>query len=40
MYKGYEIEAQLGGFTVFYQGDEIFFQTEDEAKTFIDGLEV
>lgn len=36
-YNGYEIEDYKGiGFTVFYQGDEIFFRTEDEAREFID----
>jgi len=37
MYKGYEIEDFKGvGFTVFYLGDEVFFETEEEAKGFID----
>lgn len=37
MYKGYEIEEFMGiGYTVFYQGDEVFFETEEEAKEFIE----
>lgn len=35
-YKGYEIETFGNGYTVFYQGDEIYFDTEAEAKAFID----
>lgn len=36
MYKGYEIEVFGSGYTVFYEGDEIYFDTEEEAKAFID----
>lgn len=36
MYKGYEIEAFGAGVTVFFCGDEIYFDTEEEAKAFID----
>jgi hypothetical protein len=39
MYKGYEIEAFGSGYTVFFCGDEIYFDTEDEAKAFIDEQE-
>lgn len=37
-YKGYEIEATyaLHGYTVFYEGDEIYFDAIDEAKAFIE----
>lgn len=37
-YKGYEIETFFEGFTVFFEGDEIYFDTMDEAKRFIDEL--
>lgn len=36
MYKGYEIEIFGCGFTVFFEGDEVYFDTEEEAKAFID----
>jgi len=38
VYNNYTIEpAYFGnGFTVFYEGDEVYFQTEEEAKQFID----
>lgn len=36
VYKGYEIEDFMTGYTVFYNGDEIYFDTIDEAKAFID----
>ena len=36
MYKGYEIEIFGSGFIVFFEGDEIYFDTEEEAKAFID----
>jgi len=40
MYNGYEIEpTSIGnsdGFIVNYAGDEVFFETEEEAKKFID----
>ena len=35
-YNGYEIEIFGSGFTVFFEGDEIYFDTEEEAKAFID----
>ena len=38
MYKGYEIDEFGEGFTVFYCGDEIYFETFNEAKEFIDEL--
>ena len=39
-YKGYEIDAGMvsSGVTVFYEGEEIFFRTEKEAKEFIDKI--
>lgn len=37
-YRGYEIEEFGNGFTVFFEGDEIYFDTVDDAKWFIDGL--
>lgn len=41
-YKGYYIEFNFYGrnkYTVQYCGDDIFFQTEDEAKAFIDSIQ-
>ena len=37
-YKGFYIEIFGNGFTVFFQGDEIYFDTVEEAKTFIDEM--
>ena len=40
-YKGYYIEYNIYGqkeYTVQYNGDDVFFQTEQEAKDFIDKL--
>ncbi len=37
-YKGFYIEIFGNGFTVFFQGDEIYFNTVEEAKTFIDEM--
>lgn len=40
-YKGYVIEGSIytnGGFTVFFEGDDIFFDTKDEAIAFIDAI--
>ena len=40
-YKGYYIEYNIYGqkeYTVQYNGDDVFFQTEQEAKDFIDRL--
>lgn len=39
-YKGYTITFTTGGCTVFEQGDEIYFDTVADAKTYIDSLEV
>lgn len=36
MYKGYEIEVFGPGYTVFFDGDEVYFDTVEEAKEFID----
>lgn len=41
-YKGYYIEFNFYGrneYTVQYCGDDIMFQTEDEAKAFIDSIQ-
>lgn len=35
-YKGFYIEPFRNGYTVFYQGDEVYFDSVDEAKQFID----
>lgn len=35
-YKGYYIEQQDGMYLVSYDGDEVYFSTEKEAKHFID----
>lgn len=40
-YKGYYIEYNIYGqkeYTVQYDGDDVFFKTEQEAKDFIDRL--
>lgn len=37
-YKGYEIESFGKGYTVFYQGDELYFDTVEDAENFIDAL--
>lgn len=39
-YRGYtiEIEGMLGGFTVWVNGDDVFFYTMNEAKDFIDSM--
>ena len=39
MYKGFDIEYDfygLGEYSVQFCGDDIMFNTEEEAKTFID----
>jgi len=33
-----EIETFSNGYTVFYQGDEIYFDTEAEAMEFVKGV--
>lgn len=42
-YKGYEIDRFINGstmgFVVDYAGDEVFFDTVEEAMEFIDSLE-
>ena len=38
-YRGYMIEAFLDGFTVFYCGDEVYFDTVEDAKEFIREVE-
>lgn len=41
-YKGYSIDYNFYGndeFTVQYCGDDIYFDTEAEARAFIDGIE-
>lgn len=37
-YKGYYIEPFGKGCTVFYGGDEIYFETSAEARKFIDEI--
>ena len=37
-YNGYSITKCLGGYTVTYNGEEIYFDTMSEAKNFIDSL--
>ena len=42
-YKGYEISYNFYGrkeYTVFFEGDDVWFNTLDEAKAFIDKQEV
>jgi len=41
LYKGYEIyfDSYLGGYTVYFAGDDLFFVTVNEAKNFIDSIE-
>lgn len=34
-----KIEQFGEGFTVFYEGDEIYFATEEEARAFIEEVE-
>lgn len=41
-YKGYYIEFNFygkGEYTVQYCGDDVWFNTEEKAKEFIDGIE-
>lgn len=38
VYKGYEINIFADGFTVCYQGDEVFFDSAKEAEGFIDSI--
>lgn len=40
-YKGYTIEYNIyhkGEYTVFFDGDDIWFTSENEAKQFIDEI--
>ncbi len=37
-YRGYVIEPFLNGYTVGHCGDEVFFDTEDKARAFIDEI--
>ena len=39
-YKGYTITLMTRGCTVFEQGDEIYFDSVADAKSYIDCLEV
>ena len=36
IYKGYEIQPFGNGFTVFFEGDEVYFETQEDAELFID----
>jgi hypothetical protein len=38
IYRGYEICKMNAGYTVEYLGDEIYFNTVDDAKLFIDEI--
>ena len=43
LYKGYAIDYNFygqGEYTVQYCGDDIFFNTKEDAKKFIDGLDI
>ena len=43
MYNGHWIEHNFygnGEYTVFYNGDDVVFDTEEEAKKFIDKIEM
>lgn len=35
-YKGFDYWIHGKGFTVFFEGEEYFFDTEEEARKFID----
>ena len=37
-YRDFTIEESLGGYIVYYHGDEIYFRSKIEAKEFIDSL--
>ena len=37
-YKNYTIEKFMHGFIVFFCGDEVFFETIDQAQRFIDEM--
>lgn len=40
-YKGYQIEYNVYGcneYTVFFEGDDVWFKEEDEARDFIDRI--
>lgn len=37
-YKGYVIDDMIGFITVVYCGDEVVFDTVEEAKRFIDEI--
>lgn len=37
-YKEYEIERFRGGYVVSFNGDDFFFESVDEAKSFIDEM--
>lgn len=37
-YKGYYIDDMFGFITVQYCGDEVVFDSVEEAKSFIDGI--
>ena len=38
LYKDYEIENYNGAYMVIFCGDEIIFETLDEATAFIDSI--
>ena len=37
-YRDYTIENSMGGYVVFYHGDEIWFGSVIEAREFVDSL--
>lgn len=37
-YEGNSITLMSDGVTVFYEGEELYFESVDEAKNFIDGI--
>lgn len=37
-YKNYFIEKFMSGYTVYFNGDEVFFNTVEEAQEFIDNI--
>lgn len=40
-YKGYDIDFDVYGqeeYTVFFEGDDLYFNTLSEAKSFIDSM--
>lgn len=38
IYKNYEISTFSSGYTVFFEGEELYFDTLEDARAFIDTL--